>query len=90
MSMRDSLSWSRELIGAPIDPAIVEDTMKLESWHSADDKAKWKVVRTDDYTDVEGEIITADEDTGEVCLTVAGERKTLPFGPQGIRIVGRR
>ncbi len=25
MSMRDSLSWSHELIGAPIDPAIVGD-----------------------------------------------------------------
>ncbi len=39
--------------------------MKLESWHSTEDKRRWKIVRTDDYTDVPGEIITADETTGE-------------------------
>jgi len=64
--------------------------MKLESWQSAEHKRCWKIVRTDTYTDVAGEIITADEDTGEVCIQVAGETKTLSFGPRGIRIVGRR
>jgi hypothetical protein len=59
--------------------------MKLESWHSTEDKRRWKLVRTDDYTDVAGEIITADEAT-----QVGGETKTLSFGPRGIRIVGRR
>ena len=38
--------------------------MKLESWHSTEDKRRWKIVRTDDYTDVAGDIITADEATG--------------------------
>ncbi len=65
-------------------------TMKLESWHSAEDKRRWKIVRTDNYTDVPGEIITADEATGECCVQVGGETKTLSFGPRGIRIVGRR
>ena len=64
--------------------------MKLESYHPAGDKAKWKIVRTDNYTDVPGEIITADEATGECCVQVGGETKTLSFGSRGIRIVRRR
>jgi hypothetical protein len=63
--------------------------MKLESWDSAEDKRRWKIVRTDNYTDVAGEIVTADEVTGECSLHVGGETKTLSFGPGGIRIVGR-
>jgi hypothetical protein len=68
--------------------------MKLESWHKTEDKRRWKIVRTDNYTDVAGDIITADEATGECCLQVTAngttETKTLSFGPSGIRIVGRR
>jgi hypothetical protein len=64
--------------------------MKLESWQSAEDKRRWKIVRTDSYTDVPGEIITADETTGECCMQVSGEAKSLSFGPCGIRIIGRR
>jgi hypothetical protein len=68
--------------------------MKLEPWHTPEDKRKWKLVRTDfggpNGGDVEGEIITADEATGECCIQVGGETKTLSFGPHGIRIVGRR
>ena len=52
--------------------------MKLESWHSSEDKRRWKIVRTDNYTDVPGEIVTADETTGECSLHVAGETKTFP------------
>jgi hypothetical protein len=64
--------------------------VKFESWHSVEDKARWKLVRTDDYTDVPGDIITADELSGECCLMVSGETKTMSFGPRGFRIVGRR
>jgi hypothetical protein len=64
--------------------------VKLEAWESAEVKRRWKIVRTNDYTDVAGDIIAANEDTGECCLVVAGETKTLSFGPNGIRIVGRR
>jgi hypothetical protein len=64
--------------------------MKFESWHSANDKRKWKVVRLDDHTDVTGEIITADEDTGECFIQVGGQTKTMKFGARGIRLVGRR
>jgi hypothetical protein len=63
--------------------------MKLESWHSAEDKRRWKIVRTDNYTDVPGEIVAADEATGECSLQISGETKTISFGPGGIRIVGR-
>ena len=62
--------------------------MKLESWHSLEDKRRWKIVRTDDYTDVPGEIITADEDTGECSMLVQGQTKALHFGPGGMRVVG--
>lgn len=64
--------------------------MNLESWHPSEDKARWKVVRRDDFTDVEGLIITANEATGECCMQVGDETKTLSFGPHGIRIVSRR
>ncbi len=63
--------------------------MKLESWHSSEDKRRWKVVRTDDYRDVPGEILVADEETGECSMHVANETKTMSFGPGGIRIVPR-
>jgi hypothetical protein len=69
--------------------------MKLESWHSAEDKARWKIVRTDNYTDVPGNIITADEMSGECCLErydCNGETTTVPLslGYRGLRIVRRR
>jgi hypothetical protein len=63
--------------------------MKLESWHSSEDKRKWKIVRTDYYTDVPGDIITADEATGECSIFVGGEMKTRTFGPRGIKIIVR-
>jgi hypothetical protein len=64
--------------------------MKLESHDSAENKRQWKIVRLDDYTDVEGDIVAADDETGECCISVGGETKTLSLGPGGIRIVGRR
>lgn len=70
---------------------LIGDTaMRLESWHCTEDKRRWKLVRTDTYTDVPGDIITADEATGECTIHVGGETKALSFGPGGIRIVGRR
>ena len=63
--------------------------MKIESWESSENKRQLKLVRTDDYSDIPGEIVTADEATGECCIFVGGESKTLSFGPGGIRILGR-
>ena len=63
--------------------------MKIETWQADDVKAKWKIVRTDTYTDVTGEILSADEATGECCLRVNAETKTLSFGPGGIKIIRR-
>jgi hypothetical protein len=63
--------------------------MKLESWHSSEEKRRWKIVRTDTYADVPGEIVSADETTGECSLEVGGQTKTMSFGPGGIRIIGR-
>jgi hypothetical protein len=63
--------------------------MKLESWHPSETKKLWKVVRRDNGEDVEGEIISADDEKGECCLAVDGQTKTLNFGPDGIKIVAR-
>ena len=67
--------------------------MKLEASHSGEEKKRWQVVRTDfagpHGGSVEGEIVTADEDSGECIMNVGGETKTLSFGPRGIRIVSR-
>jgi hypothetical protein len=62
----------------------------IEAYYSEEFRKQWKLVRTDEYMDVPGLIITAYEGSGECCLEVNGERKTLAFGPLGIRIVGRR
>lgn len=64
--------------------------MKLESWQPAEDRRRWKLVRCDDCTDVAGDIVTADENSGECCVQVGGEVKTHSFGPRGLRIVLRR
>lgn len=68
--------------------------MKLESTDTDEARSRWKIVRLDNYTDVPGEILSADDTTGDCCLRVtaagATEDKTLSFGPGGIRIVGRR
>jgi hypothetical protein len=68
--------------------------MKLESHHSVEDKRKWKIVRTDSYIDVPGDINSADEATGECNVTVqtheGPKTQALNFGPNGFRLVGRR
>ena len=63
--------------------------MRLETWHPAEDKRRWKIVRTDNYADVPGEIVSADEATGECSVLIGGETKTLSFGAGGIRVTGR-
>jgi hypothetical protein len=77
--------------GHPIGRGEKVEAMKLDNQNSVEDKRKWKLVRTDSLTDIKGEIITADEATGECSIIDSvGETKTLNFGPHGIRIVGRR
>ncbi len=64
--------------------------MKIESHDSAETKARWKLVRRDDFTDVDGKIISADEASGDACMQIGEEAKTFSFGPGGFRIVTRR
>lgn len=64
--------------------------MKLESWHDAKEKARYKIVRLDTFSVVPGEIVSADEGTGTAVLTHGGETKTHEFGSQGIRIIAAR
>jgi hypothetical protein len=67
--------------------------MKLESYDSAENKRRWKIVRTDSYEDVPGEIVAANDETGDYCVqrTVEGETKTetMALGPGSIRLVSR-
>jgi hypothetical protein len=63
--------------------------IRLESWQSTEIKAQWKIVKTIDYSDVPGEIITAIEETGECCVQIGSDAKALSFGPGGIRLVRR-
>jgi hypothetical protein len=64
--------------------------VKIDSSISSEERAKYKVVRADDYTDLPGEIMEADETTGEVVMIIAGEKKTFSLGHGGIRIIPRR
>lgn len=64
--------------------------MKLESHQSAEIKSVWKLVRTDSYLDIPGDIVAADEESGECSLCVAGKTKDWTLGPGGFRIVSRR
>ena len=64
--------------------------MKLYAYQSAEAKHEHRIVRCDDYSDVEGEIVHADEDTGEFTLTVNQENKSFNLGPGGIRILPRK
>jgi hypothetical protein len=66
--------------------------MKIESGQTTESKHQWKIVRRDSCADVAGEIVSADEQTGECVVQIAGEEKprSLSFGPDGIRLVGRR
>lgn len=61
--------------------------LKLESWHSSADRHRFKIVRTDNCTDVPGEIIFADDATGECTIYYNGETKALNFGVGGIKII---
>lgn len=65
--------------------------MKLESFHSKEDKSRWKIVRRDTMEDIVcDEIVSADEDTGECCITIGDETKVLSFGFRGIALCGKR
>jgi hypothetical protein len=63
--------------------------MKIESHESSEHKARYKAVRLDNGADVPGDIVTADEVTGEVSVHANGETKSLSFGPGMIRIIPR-
>lgn len=63
--------------------------MRIESWENPAVKAHFKIVRTDDYSDIHGEIVTAYEETGEYCICVGGQIQSFSLGPNGIRIVRR-
>lgn len=62
----------------------------LNSDQSLEFKARYKIVRLDDHTDVEGQIVHADIVTGECCVLIKGEQKSLSFGSNAIRILPRR
>jgi hypothetical protein len=66
--------------------------MKLESFHSEEDKALWKIVRTDDFSELPGKIISACDITGDCCMSYNGASQSFSLGAGGLKIVpaGRR
>jgi hypothetical protein len=45
-------------VPAKVDKAATAlEIIEAISWRSTEDKRRWKIVRTDDYSDVPGEII---------------------------------
>jgi len=67
--------------------------MKIERYHGEDDKKRWMAIRTDYCGSnggiLDGDIVEADEESGDVVVKINGEEKTLSFGPHGIRLIGR-
>ena len=63
--------------------------MNLEA-SAGEDRKLWKVVNLSDLRDVDGDIISADENTGKCTVKVGEETKEFNFGPGGMKIVGRR
>jgi len=67
--------------------------MKIEKYHSEDDKKRWMVVRTDycgpNGGALDGDIVEADEESGDVVMKINGEEKTFNLGPGGVRLIGR-
>lgn len=63
--------------------------MQLKSEDSVEYKRLFKIVRTDDFTDVPGDIIAADEISGECKVNYKDQTTDLKFGANGIRIVKR-
>jgi len=65
--------------------------MKLESWDTEANKALWKIVRLDDYSDVPGKIISACVLSGECVMQInGGQSQNHSFGAGGIRIMPNR
>lgn len=63
--------------------------MKIESYQAMEEKKAYKIVLRSDCSDVEGDIVDADEATGTYSVVVRGETKTTTLGPETIRIVRR-
>ena len=70
---------------------MIEFRTTLECRDSDEDKSAWKIVRTEDYTDLVCEkIIYADEVSGQCSIYLNGETKNLNFGPNGLRIIPKK
>jgi hypothetical protein len=68
--------------------------MKIESHHGAEHKALYRIVRLDSGMFLEGDINSADEDTGEASMKVklhdgTAADRTYALGARGIKIVER-
>lgn len=60
--------------------------MKIEATWPIEARSHWKIVRTDNFTDVPGTILCANEESGE-CIMAEDSNRILSFGPGGMRIV---
>ena len=54
------------------------------------ERRRWRVVRLDNYSDIPGEILSADELTGEVTAKdYGGQERFYTLGERGIRVIRR-
>ena len=64
--------------------------MKIDSSMSEEQRRRYKVVRLDSLSDLDGLIVVADEQEGTATLKdKSGEDKAYSFGPRGIVILLR-
>lgn len=64
--------------------------MKFEAYDSEEKKAPWKIVRLDTFQDISGQIVTADELTGECSVKNGDETKNFSLGERGLSIISRK
>jgi hypothetical protein len=65
--------------------------MKIDPAMAEAERSRWRVVRLDTCEDVPGEILSADEQTGEVKMAdLGGEERSYSLGQHGIRLLPRK
>ena len=64
--------------------------MKIDSSMSEEQRSRYKIVRLDSFDDLDGLIVSADEQEGTATLKdKSGEDKSYSLGPHGIMILPR-
>jgi hypothetical protein len=64
--------------------------MKIDSDMLEEERQGWRVVRLDSFADIPGQILSADDQTGEVKMkNPRGEERSYSLGQHAIRLIRR-